>query len=109
MCICIYINIYIIIYIIIILGLVGEGGGHFGIYFALILVLSAVKHFPLVVVAAAAAVVVVVVVDWSTIHTTNFRFIACRTPEDLAPNRLGIRDYPRPVRGDQGFQVLSNK
>ena len=32
--------------------------------------------------------------DWSGIKTTNFRLIGSWCPEDLAPNRLGIHEYP---------------
>jgi hypothetical protein len=31
---------------------------------------------------------------WSEISTTNLRLIACWCPEDLAPNRLGLHEYP---------------
>lgn len=38
-----------------------------------------IRHFPL---------------DWTTIKTTNLRLIGCWCPEDLAPNRLGLHEYP---------------
>ena len=32
--------------------------------------------------------------NWNDIKTTNLRLIGCWCPEDLAPNRLGLHEYP---------------